>query len=277
MIISHNISALATNNALSKANAKTDKASRRLSTGLKINSAADDAAGLAISNKMKAQIRGLEMANRNCNDAISLVQTTEGGLAEVENMLQRMRELAVQSANDALTDNDREKIQTEVDELVDEITKTSDKIQFNNKTLFNDEAIAENPFVFQVGANQGLTLELQMERIDAETLNIQQFTDSKMFSERESSGDAISICDEAIETISKFRAKLGAFQNRLDYTSAALETSNENSQTSLSRIQDSDMAEEMTTYTTNNVIVQAGISVLSQANQRPNQILSLLQ
>lgn len=277
MIINHNIAALVTNNALSKADTNADKASKRLSTGYKINSAADDAAGLAISNKMRAQIKSLQMADRNCNDAISLVQTAEGGLSEVQNMLQRMRELAVEGSNDTLTDTDRKKIQTEIDQLVEEVQDTSGKILFNNKPLFSAEAAAKSPYVFQIGQNKGLTLELDMMQIDAETLGVQDIKDSQMCTTREGCVNSISVFDEAIETVSVFRSKLGAFQNRLDYTDSSLLVSDENAQQSLSRIRDTDMASEMSEYTTYNVITQAGIAMLAQANQRPNQILSLLQ
>lgn len=276
MIINHNTAALVTNNALAKANAKADKASKRLSTGYKINTASDDAAGLAIANKMKAQIKSISMADRNCNDAISLIQTTEGGLSEVQNMVQRLRELAIQGSNDGVTDSDRSKIQEEVDALVQEIKETSGKIQYNNNTLFDKDAASED-FVFQVGANEGIVINFRMQQIDDESLDIKQFTDSSMYCTQDGCEDAISICDTALEKVSSFRARLGALQNRLDYTSASLETSDVNAQTSLSRIQDTDMALEMTNYTTYNVITQAGISMLAQANQRPNQILSLLQ
>lgn len=276
MIINHNTAALVTNNALGKANAKAEKASKRLSTGYKINTAADDAAGLAIANKMKAQIRSLEMADRNCNDAISLVQTAEGGLSEVQNMIQRLRELAVQGSNDGLTANDREKIQDEVNALVEEIDSTSAKIQYNNNTLFDKEAASED-MVFQIGSNEGIVINFRMQQIDAGTLDVQQFTDDNMFCTQAGCENAIDICENALEKVSGFRAKLGSLQNRLDYTSASLQTSDVNAQYSLSRIQDTDMALEMTNYTSYNVITQAGISMLAQANQRPNQILSLLQ
>lgn len=276
MIINHNTAALVTNNALGKANTKAEKASKRLSTGYKINTAADDAAGLAIANKMKAQIRSLEMADRNCNDAISLVQTAEGGLSEVQNMIQRLRELAVQGSNDGLTANDREKIQDEVNALVEEIDSTSAKIQYNNNTLFDKEAASED-MVFQIGSNEGIVINFRMQQIDAGTLDVQQFTDDNMFCTQAGCENAIEICENALEKVSGFRAKLGSLQNRLDYTSASLQTSDVNAQYSLSRIQDTDMALEMTNYTSYNVITQAGISMLAQANQRPNQILSLLQ
>lgn len=318
MIINHNTPATLTNNALTRANKKTDKASRNLSTGLRINSAADDAAGLAISTKMKNQIRGMEMANRNNNDGISLIQTAEGGLSEVQNMLTRMRELAVQGANDTLTTSDRLKIQDEVNQLIDEIDSTSSKIQFNTKQLLNGTHAS---LVFQVGQNEGLNLSVTMESITAEidpdtggglglkgetvmsglvdsegndvstnfitvtenddgTTTVEYGTGENAYLSYytvEDCGNAILACDAAIDDVSKMRSKLGAVQNRLEYTISNLDTSIENAEKSLSTIEDTDMAAEMTEYTKNNVIVQAGISMLSQANQRPNQLLSLLQ
>lgn len=277
MIISHNTAALVTNNALAKANVKADKASKRLSTGYKINTAADDAAGLAIANKMRSQIKSLQMADRNCNDAISLIQTTEAGLAEVSNMVLRLRELAVEGASDTVTNPDREKIQVEVSQLVDEIDKTSEKVLYNNKPLFSSDITDSNPFVFQVGAYEGITIEFDMESMDAASLGLAVARDNDLYKTNVGCGASIELCDAAIAKISQFRAKLGALQNRLDYTSSALQISDENAQESLSRIVDSDMATEMSSYTTYNVITQAGISMLAQANQRPNQILSLLQ
>lgn len=299
MIINHNIPSLVTNNALKKANITTDKASKKLSTGKRINSAADDAAGMAISNKMKTQVKGLAMAERNCNDAISLIQTAEGGLAEVQNMLQRMRELAIQGANDSVTTTDRQKIQDEIDQLIDEIDATSTKIQFNTKPLLDGSF---GSFTFQVGQNEGLTLNVKMEQITSDIIGREAGTkaskgtvlgaltlgdlrstpgasspDGTYTTRAGCATDAITVCDGAIDTVSEFRSRLGAVQNRLEYTISAIGTSSENAETALSRVEDTDMAAEMTNYTKNNVIVQAGISMLAQANQRPNQLLQLLQ
>jgi len=464
MVINTNVPALVTNNALNKANSKTDKASKKLSTGKRINSAADDAAGLAISNKMKTQVKGLKMADRNCNDAISLIQTAEGGLSEVQNMLQRMRELAIQGANDTLTTDDRQKIQDECDQLIDEISDTSKKIQFNTKSLLDGKY---GNFTFQVGPNSGLTLSVDMEEItpyvigaytdekgtytslsqlksqptsavkigidlnvssgilddgtveerlkyasydaakgevtsttykkgdttmpadtkitrtgvyfwdgkklrdedgndveedfkvyvgnpqqniglnlnkdpyastspalitvtsttneqgatiykesltklETPTLNkpenfVQQedkykistnASDPKLYamsddkkrliitdttraggftSVESCAYTALLVCDGAINDVSELRSRLGAVQNRLEYTSSSLGVASENAETSLSRVEDSDMAAEMTEYTKDNVITQAAIAMLGQANQRPNQLLNLLQ
>lgn len=324
MIINHNVPALVTNNALSKATINTDKSSKKLSTGKRINSAADDAAGLAISNKMQTQILGLKMADRNCNDAVALIQTAEGGMAEIQNMLQRMRELAIQGSNDTLTgddsdeaseadassSSDRQKIQDEVCQLIDEIDATSQKIQYNTKPLL--DGTYEN-LVFQIGQNQGLFLSVEMEAISAtideesgsglglkggqaldgimdgltdtagEELTAQWYTpeDSEdqylSYQNIDACNAAIVAVDAAIDLVSSFRSKLGAVQNRLEYTSSAIGVSSENAESAMSRIQDTNMASEMTEYTKNNVIVQTGVAMLAQANQRPNQVLQLLQ
>lgn len=295
MIINHNIPSLVTNNALQKSNISTDKSSKRLSTGKRLNSASDDAAGMAIANKMKTQVRGIQMADRNCNDAISLIQTAEGGLSEIQNMLQRMRELAIQAANGTLVTSDRGKIQDEVDQLISEIGDTSKKVQFNTLGLFD----TDKTFKFQVGQNEGLTLSVSIDAMTPAKLckdpktpgsspNIAELastggkyvfgTEKGAYVDQTTAGtDAIETCDGAIDMISSTRSSLGAVQNRLEYTISSLGTSAENAQTALSRIEDTDMASEMTEYTKNNVIVQAGLSMLGQANNRPNQLLNLLQ
>jgi flagellin len=313
MIINHNIPALTTNNSLQKSNKLSQKYSEMLSTGKKINCAADNAAGLAIVNKMTAQINGVKMASQNTSDAVSLIQTADGGMEEVSSMLQRLRELAVEGATDTITDEDREKIQDEVNQLVQEIEDTSKKVQFNTKSLLDG---SQNTLVFQVGPNSNLTMTVGMEKItalcdddgnglglmggsgmpgltdsDGDEVSI-EFTTAEVsydkegnpvsneyisYLTRDNCSNAIVACDAAISAVSSFRSKLGAVQNRLEYTGNALETTNENTTEALSRIQDTDMASAMTEYTTANVLVQAGISMLTQANQLPNQLLSLLQ
>ncbi len=295
MRINHNIPSLVAKNAISRANDSTDNSAKKLSTGKRVNTAADDAAGLAIINKFKTQVKGLNMADRNASDAISLIQTAEGGLSEMHNMLQRMRELAVQGANDTLTTSDRLKIQSEVDQLSDEMDKTAGKIQFNTKPLLNQGST----FTFQVGANKengtnGMELKVTMVNVSAASIGIASLTTSYgvshgnvvpfgtgqpcgVYSSRAGCASAINTLDAAISTISDFRSKLGAIQNRLDYTVAAVRSSVENAVTALSRVEDTDMAEAMTEYSTTNVLVQAGISMLAQSNQRPQQVLQLLQ
>lgn len=395
MIISTNVQALTANNALWHKNNDLITSSSKLSSGLNINKVGDDACGMAIANKMRRQIQGLESAERNTTDAISLVSTAEGGMAEIQNIVQRVRELAVQGATDALTDHDRTLIQVEAEQLLDEIDAIVDKIEFNSKTLLNDD---HSSFTFQVGTNQGNEIVIDMPRvnsvdlfvnyedvytnangdvifetsgyamngmgqyidpneaevvIDVSTVGVQNPDGSDPYycndgtpfdaststlllldgtyqlangdtidvSDRQyvqnddgdyintdtadvifdpdsainddgdlpilSSGmtlltvegctEAIKRCDYAVTEASKYRATLGTAQNRLEQTQTTLITAKESTTISLSSVVDTDMAAEMAIYTKENVLVQAGISMLAQANQRPNQVLTLLQ
>lgn len=280
MIINTNMQAVITNNSLWSKNIKLQKNSKNLALGTKINTAGDDPAGMAISNKMKSQIAGLEIADRNTTDAISLMQTAEGAVAEVQSMVQRMRELAVQGATDTLTDDDRKLVQEEINQLVTEIHDFSERVEFNERTLLNDKY---DTLTFQIGEKEGMELTFDFKNMDANSLgfctlngtgNIQDIID---YSSRQGCENAIEICDKALSQISSFRSELGAVQNRLDNNNNSLAVSTENSKIALSRIMDTDMAYEMAEYTKNNVLVQSGLAMLAQANQRPNQLLSLLQ
>jgi flagellin len=391
MKINHNIPALRTLNQLNKANDRGSKAMLRLSSGLRINSAADDAAGMAISQKMDTQVRGLQQANRNAMDGISMIQTAEGAYNEVHSMLQRMRELTVQAANGTYDEKDKTTILEEVNQLQEEIRAVQERIEFNKKTLLDG---SQNKIMLQVGANQNQSMELSgadmnlddvltsIYGVGTETANISldslphgttvdvggkitvidgtatvtvppntlvtiklpkdapatcdvdiedttttpsttksttikqgeklvfrtgeveiEFTedganpsltqgsgatvilprpnaDNKNLldlSTNESANKALAKIDQAIETASKIRSKLGAYQNRLEHTVSNLGVSEENMTASLSRIQDADMALEMANYTQLNILSQAATSMLAQANQRPQQILQLLQ
>ncbi|MDE6357444.1 MAG: flagellin [Eubacteriales bacterium] len=280
MIINTNMQAVITNNSLWSKNIKLQKNSKNLALGTKINTAGDDPAGMAISNKMKSQIAGLEIADRNTTDAISLMQTAEGAVAEVQNMVQRMRELAVQGATDTLTDSDRELIQEEINQLVTEIHDFSKRVEFNERTLLNDKY---DKLTFQIGEKEGMELVFDFKNMDANSLglctlngtgNIKDIID---YSTRQGCENAIETCDKALNQINSFRAELGAVQNRLEKNNNSLAVSTENSKIALSRIMDTDMAYEMAEYTKNNILVQSGLAMLAQANQRPNQLLSLLQ
>ncbi|WP_046178135.1 flagellin [Domibacillus tundrae] len=270
MRINHNIQALNAYRNLNNTNNATSKSLEKLSSGLRINRAADDAAGLAISEKMRSQIRGLDMAERNSLDAISLIQTAEGALASTHDILQRMRELSVQAANGTLEDTDRESIQAEVDELIEEIDRIAQTTQFNNKQLIFEEG---DPFFFQIGANTDQSLELEIAGMKASDLEV----DSLSLDTTEASSEAITTIDEAIKKVSEQRSKFGAIQNRLEHTITNLQTANENLTAAESRIRDLDMAEEMTQFTKNNILNQAGQAMLAQANQLPQGILQLLQ
>ena len=270
MKISSNMTALLTITNLNKANISASRAMERLSTGLKINSASDDSAGMAIANKLNSQVKGLGQASQNAMNDVALIQTAEGALNEVHAMLNRLKELNVQAENGTLTDDDREKIQSEVDSLVNEIKKTGENTEYNQMSILN----TNDKIWFQIGANAHQDMS-----IDGSEIKLSQVYDLFI-----SGGQILDIdhplmseqIDKAIEMTSKIRGKLGAAQNRLEHTINNLNVSEENMISSLSRIQDADMAEEMTNYTQYNVITQAGISMLAQANQRPQQVLQLL-
>jgi flagellin len=277
MRINHNIAALNTYNKLSSNQSATQGSLEKLSSGLKINKAGDDAAGLAISEKMRGQIRGLDMASKNAQDGISLIQTAEGALNETHSILQRMRELSVQSANDTNTDADRKELQKEVDQLAQEVTRISENTEFNTKKLINGDA-ATSAMTFHIGANQDQNIALTIADMGATALTINGTTSSGIdISTQTAANTAISTINKAIETVSSERAKLGAYQNRLDHTINNLQASSENLTAAESRIRDVDMASEMMNFTKNNILSQAAQSMLAQANQQPQGVLQLLQ
>lgn len=268
MRINHNISAMNANRNLGANVNALGKSTEKLSSGLRINRAGDDAAGLSISEKMRAQINGLDQASTNAEDAISMIQTAEGALNESHSILQRMRELSVQAANDTNISADREAIQAEVDELNAELTRINDTTQFNKQYMFKDAVTV----TFQVGANTGENMTQSFTKVDASTLGVGSVN-------VETQGDAntaISTIDTAIETVSTQRSSLGAKQNRLEHTIANLDNAHENLTAAESRIRDVDMASEMMKYSTSNILQQAAQSMLAQANQQPSQVLQLL-
>lgn len=289
MILNTNAQALLANNALWHRNNALAKASTNLSTGTKINKSGDDPTGMAVSNKMRLQIKGIEVADRNVNDAVSLIQTAEASVGEMQNITQRMRELSIQASTDTLTDDDRKLIQQEVEELVEELDNISERTEFNKRRLLNDDY---EEFIFHTGNDYRENLTVNFRPINSAVLGISTKLDRKYddngnagrdvidgidYTTVEGAKEALERCDVALDRISAYRSSLGANQNRLEKTSSALLISEENVQAALSRVLDTDMAGEMSEYTKNNVLVQAGISMLSQANQRPNQLLSLLQ
>ena len=298
MRIQHNISALNTHRNLGFNNTQASKNLEKLSSGYQINRAGDDAAGLAISEKMRGQIRGLDMATKNANDSISLIQTAEGALNETHSILQRMRELAVQSANDTNTSTDRSKLQDEVNQLAKEINRISNTTEFNTKKLLNGNlsgaAVAATPaagsaaavagrdgkLVFHIGANEGQTMELAITKLDAATLsvgtNATESANGITISSQTGAEAAITKINDALETVSKERSKLGAVQNRLEHTINNLGAASENLTAAESRIRDTDMAKEMMGFTKNNILMQAAQSMLAQANQQPQGVLQLL-
>lgn len=369
MRINYNISAMLANKALGKNDNKLSTASERLSTGYKINSAKDNPSGLAIAKRMNMQLRGLSNASQNASDGVSVVQTAEGTLQEVQEMIQRMSELAVQSANGTNTEKEREMIEMEIDQLKEEIDRIAKDTEFNGKKLLNGDCdlkgftnkkgvdvtyyadevpvgkytitsvnptydaegnledgsvtlqmggtngfpvdsyisyegnkvtvTAANSFEvtfsldrtltgasgvvldltglgamrMQIGANEGEVMEIRIPEVSLEALGL----DDVDLTTKESSVKAIDQTKNANSYISKIRARLGAYQNRLEHTTASLDLTNENMTGAYSRIMDTDMAEEMTEYTNLQVLTQAGVSMLAQANERPQQVLQLLQ
>ncbi|MFV0441125.1 MAG: flagellin [Lachnospirales bacterium] len=275
MVVNTNVLALNSHRSLKRTGEAQSKASARLSSGERINSAADDAAGLAISEKMRSQIRGLDMASKNAQDGVSLVQTAEGGLAEIDNMVQRIRELTVQSANDTNTTEDRSKIDLEIQALADEIGSMADRVEFNEKKLINGSAAN---VTFQVGANAEQTVTLT-----APTNFKSMATVLKGLSTGGSSLTATAISknlakiDSQLTKVVEQRAKFGAMQNRLEFTQKSLDITSENLSASESRIRDTDMAKEMMALTKANVLQQASTNMLAQANQAPQNVLQLLQ
>jgi len=272
MRINHNISALNTYRQLSFNNTQTAKNLEKLSSGYRINRAGDDAAGLAISEKMRGQIRGLEMATKNAQDGISLIQTAEGALNETHAILQRIRELAVQAANDTNTDNDRDELQKEVDQLLQEIDRIANTTQFNTKNLL-DGSLSGSGLIFHIGANQDQNVTLTISSMRASGLGVSGID----ISSQSGANNAITTIDNAIDKVSSERAKLGAMQNRLEHTINNLGAAAENLTAAESRIRDVDMAKEMMEFTKNSILTQAAQAMLAQANQLPQTVLQLLR
>lgn len=267
--INQNITALNTHRNLVATDSALSKSVEKLSSGLRINRAADDAAGLAISEKMRAQVKGLAQAIRNAQDAISLIQTAEGALTETHAILQRMRQLAVQAASDTLTDDDRQQIQLEVNQLIEELDRIAQTTQFNTKPLLNGSFVG----TFHIGANISQNIALSINDMSASGLGVSAIS----VTAQASANEAISTIDVAIETVSSERAKLGAYQNRLEHTIANLGVAKENLAAAESRIRDVDMAEEMMEFTRTQILLQSGVAMLAQANALPQAVLQLLR
>ncbi|WP_214798304.1 MULTISPECIES: flagellin [unclassified Exiguobacterium] len=274
MIINHNLNAMNAHRNMAFNTTNSGKAMEKLSSGLRINRAGDDAAGLAISEKMRGQIRGLDQASRNAQDGISLIQTAEGALNETHSILQRMRELSVQSSNDTNTDDDRAELQKEVAELTTEISRIANNTEFNTKTLMSGGFdTAGSGIKFHIGANESQSMELTIADMTATGLGVSGLT----ISTQADADAAITTIDDAIKLVSSERAKLGATQNRLEHTINNLNVGAENLQAAESRIRDVDMAKEMMNFTKNNILNQASQAMLAQANQQPQAVLQLLR
>ncbi len=293
MVVQHNISAMNSNRQLGITTNVQAKSSEKLSSGYRINRAADDAAGLAISEKMRRQVRGLTQASDNAQDGISVVQTAEGALNEVHDMLQRMNELAVKAANDTLTTADRSYIQSELVALSDEISRTAESTEFNNQHLLDGTFTGKK---LQVGSESDSENQIQIDivKLSATSIGVgavlkddveDGFTVNGTAGEKnqidvmthDNAKASIDSIKNALVAISKQRSDLGAIQNRLEHTIKNLDNVVENTQAAESQIRDTDMAEEMVRYSNNNILAQAGQSMLAQANQTNQGVLSLLQ
>ena len=269
MVVQHNLSAINTNRQMGVVTDALQKSTEKLSSGYKINRAADDAAGLSISEKMRSQIRGLNKASDNAQDGISLIQVAEGALNETHSILQRMNELATQAANDTNTSVDRQSIKDEIKQLNEELDRISSTTQFNKQDLLTGGFSGK----LQVGALEGQTMDVKISlAVSANGLKVSTVE----VSTNVKAGAAMQSIQAAIESVSKQRSKLGAIQNRLEHTINNLDTNAENTQAAESRIRDTDMADEMVQYSKNNILSQAGQSMLAQANQQTQGVLSLL-
>ncbi|SHI42556.1 flagellin [Clostridium cavendishii DSM 21758] len=272
MIINHNMNALNAHRQMTTNTGAAGKSMEKLSSGLRINRAGDDAAGLAISEKMRGQIRGLQQASRNSQDGISMIQTAEGSVNETHSILQRMRELAVQSSNGTNISEDRAQINKEFQQLKSEVTRIGQQTQFNKQNLLDG---SNKKIEFQIGANEKQTISVNLKSMGAKGLKLDGTTCT--VSTQTNASKSITTLDAAIKAVSEFRADLGSVQNRLEHTISATDNSAENLQAAESRIRDVDMAKEMMNFSKNNILSQAAQAMLSQANQQPQGVLSLLR
>ena len=282
MVINHNMSAMFAQRSQGIQDLNQSKSMEKLSSGMRINRAGDDASGLAVSEKMRAQIRGLNQASTNAQNGISFIQTTEGYLQETTDIVQRIRELAVQSSNGIYSSEDRMQIQVEVSSLIAEVDRIASCAQFNGMNMLTGrfarptgENVVTGSMWFHIGANMDQRTQVYIGTMSATALGLRNLGDE--FATPDEANRAIGTLDEALMKINKQRADLGAYQNRLEKTVSGLDIGAENLQASESRIRDTDMAEEMVKFTTSNVLSQAGTAMLAQANQSSQNVLSLLR
>ena len=281
MIINHNISAINTHRVLKFQNWNVDKNMEKLSSGMRINRSGDDASGLAVSEKMRTQVMGLRQAQRNSEDGMSLIQTAEGYLDHMGSIIRRIRTLSVQSSNGIYTDEDRQMIQVEVSQLIDEVDRVASQAEFNTLKLFQGDFARDSRTAsmwFHIGPNMHQRKRVYLKTMTARALDM-RLTDGNILSisTPAKANDVIGIMDEALYIVNKQRADLGAYYNRLEYTSKGLMNAYENTQAAESRIRDVDMAEEMSQFTKNQILVQSGTAMLAQANIKPQTVLQLLR
>jgi flagellin len=268
-VINTNTMSLMAKNNLNNSQSVLSTSIERLSSGMRINSAKDDAAGQAIANRFSSNIKGLTQAARNANDGISLAQTTEGALNEINNNVQRIRELTVQAANGTNSESDLVSIQNEIDQRLDEIDRVSKQTDFNGSKVLSEDKTLK----IQVGANDGETIEINLKKIDSTELGLSEFT----ISGEDLTADPLKTIDEALSKIDALRGQLGAVQNRFESTVNNINNTVNNLSSARSRIEDADYATEVSNMTRGQILQQAGTSVLAQANQVPQSVLSLLQ
>jgi flagellin len=280
MIINHNMSAMFADRQLGVTQGDLTKNMEKLTSGERINRAGDDASGLAVSEKMRGQIRGLNQAERNIQNGVSFIQVTEGYLQETQDILHRLRELSVQSANGIYADEDRMQIQVEVSQLLDEVNRIASHAQFNGMNILTGSFAMDGPtkMQLQVGANMDQNKQIFIGKMNAEALGLQNEQGGNIFdlSNSEVANRSISVVDDALKTVSKQRADLGAYQNRFEIAAEGVATAAENLQAAESRIRDTDMAHQMVDYTKDSILSQAGIAMLAQSNVRNQSVLQLL-
>jgi len=287
MIINHNMSAIFAQNKLKITDTNIGKDIEKLSSGLRINRAGDDASGLAVSEKMRAQIRGLRQASKNAENGISFIQTTEGYLQETQDILHRMRELAVQSANGIYSEEDRMQIQVEVSQLVDEVDRIASHAQFNGMNMLTGRFARETgentvtaSMWLHIGANMDQRERVYIGTMTSYALKLRELGTGNLNADLttpENSNRVIGMMDTALKMVSKQRADLGAYQNRLEHAVTGINIGAENLQAAESRIRDTDMAEQMVEYTKNQILNQSGVAMLAQANAKTQSVLQLLQ
>lgn len=281
MIINHNMSSAYANRLLNFKEVDFNKNIEKLSSGMRINRAGDDASGLAVSEKLRSQVRGLNQAEKNIGNAISFIQTTEGYLQESQDILHRIRELAVQSSNGIYTPEDRMQIQVEVSQLVDEVNRIASHAEFNGmKLIMGDFAQGSEGVAFHVGANMDQREKVFIGTMTAQALGLQGAQGSNQqinIKTADEANQAIGMVDSALLTVSKQRADLGAYQNRFEMAVQGVAVASENLQAAEARIRDTDMATEMVQFTKNNILMQAGTAMLAQANTKTQSVLQLLR
>ncbi|MCL2704878.1 MAG: flagellin [Spirochaetaceae bacterium] len=285
MIINHNISAMFAQRQLGVTDRDVTSNIEKLSSGLRITKAGDDASGLAVSEKMRSQIRGLNQASRNASDGISFIQTSEGYLQEAQDILHRLRELAIQASNGIYTEEDRMQIQVEVSQLIDEVDRIASHAQFNGMNMLtgrfardSGQNMVTGSMWLHIGANMDQRKRVYIGTMTAKGLGVRNFSDDSILtiSTADKANLSIGLIDEAMKKVNKQRADLGAYQNRLEHTVKGLDVGAENLQASESRIRDVDMAKEVVEYVKNQILIQAGAAMLAQANTKAQTVLQLL-